>query len=175
MLNQRTAEVAQQLKPLRLNFAGFCYWCETKNCVKPRCLALHAESVWAVCSDCGGSRARLDDEYAVCTCWGGVMHMANVPASQTAQTAVSADAPVSAPPATLSAPLPRCLGCGHRTAVAHPNCWDNISNYWTPCAHCFGRRVGHDGCECQTCDGVGFIDIAATDTLAERADDVRPW
>jgi hypothetical protein len=177
MLTQTTAIARLLVKAPRLTPAGVCLWCEARDCQDPACDAQRALSVWAVCEDCDGLGWREDGDRC---CFLGIEEI--TPAALTADelaayradmTADVLPTPVSVPPATVSAPLPRCLGCGHRTATAHPGCWDNIGTQWTPCGRCFGRRVGADGCECQSCDGVGFINTLTSDTLAERAGDLH--
>jgi hypothetical protein len=80
-------------------------------------------------------------------------------------TNASAPTPVPAPDAAV---LPRCLGCGHRTADPHPDCVPMIGTYWVACLDCHGSRTV-DGRECRLCCGVGFIDETADVTLAEKA------
>lgn len=79
-------------------------------------------------------------------------------------------APISVPPVLVSAPLPRCLTCGQRTATVHTACALPAST-WSACGDCAGLRTDADGFECQTCSGVGFYADNATDTLAERTGD----
>lgn len=175
MLTQLTASESALVKPLRLNFAGWCLYCDEQGCTKSRCIELHARSRWLVCNACGGNGFNPDDDITKCSrCAHGLME--TFPADT--PDVLIFDAPVSVPPVFLAAPLPRCLGCGHRTADAHPDCAPDITGTaWTPCTDCFGRRVDGDGFECQLCCGAGFLstDSGHTDTLAERAGDARPW
>ncbi|GAA1411683.1 hypothetical protein ACFQZ4_53090 [Catellatospora coxensis] len=174
MLNQRTAEVASLLKPTRLNFAGMCIYCETFGCVSDRCQATHAASVWGICPECDGTGTPLDDDLGRCGCAYGVTQFGSVK-NQSAETHSSV-VPVSVPPALLSVPLPRCLGCGHRTASLHEDCVSDINpGSWVPCGCCQGLRIDADGFECRECCGAGFIPMTGHDTLAERAGDVTPW
>lgn len=39
----------------RLNAAGWCRWCDKRECSSPRCIRQHAKSVWMVCPECDGS------------------------------------------------------------------------------------------------------------------------
>jgi hypothetical protein len=85
--------------------------------------------------------------------------------------------PVSVPPVLITVPLPRCLGCGHRTATAHRDCYSPATGrgIWWPCDICCGLRMDADGFECQECCGAGFIPELGKYTLAEMAGDAPPW
>lgn len=51
--------------PPRLNFAGFCTWCDERGCVSPVCIARYESVRWAVCEACEGrgftGSARCDE------------------------------------------------------------------------------------------------------------------
>ena len=171
MSAHRTLVHALVVAPPRLTFGGFCLYCGQQGCESARCIALYAASRWTLCDECNGSTTKPDTDSEPCGCAFGVME-----ASASTVDAVSPDplpiAPISAPPVFVSAPLPRCLTCGHRTATPHTDCAAPLGSVWTPCPDCAGRRTDADGFECQLCCGVGFIALEATDTLAARAGEV---
>ncbi len=64
----------EESRPNRLNYAGWCIYCDERNCRNPRCIGVHARSVWAVCDLCDGSEY-VDWESTCmerCTCTGGL-------------------------------------------------------------------------------------------------------
>jgi len=70
---------APTFKPLRLNFAQVCLYCGIRWCQSPECIAIHAQSEWAVCDDCDGFGTP-----ATCTsCTHGVVQL--VPGTTAAQ------------------------------------------------------------------------------------------
>lgn len=183
MLTESTAASLRLVKMPRFTYSGLCLWCETRGCVSARCVEAHALSVWAVCEDCDGTTTL--NEFEDCCALGVQEYMPDAlsPEVLAAYRAGTADAvsvaiaPVSVPPVLVSAPLPRCLGCGHRTANPHEACKDRVyGSAWTPCGQCWGTRTDESGFECELCCGVGFIDLgSAPDTLAERAGEPYPW
>lgn len=71
-------EIGVALRPSRLNFAGCCIYCLSRDCVSARCVEQHERSEWVVCPDCGGTgyvRGHVDPEtaHARCYCWGGLL------------------------------------------------------------------------------------------------------
>ncbi|NKY29544.1 hypothetical protein [Nocardia gamkensis] len=73
--------VDQELRPPRLNFAGFCVYCLERSCERAGCIEKHARLVWQVCPDCGGTewvRGHIDPDTATerCFCIGGVCEVA---------------------------------------------------------------------------------------------------
>jgi len=179
MHSQVIAPSVAVLKPVRLNFAGVCIYCGVRDCVSARCVAAHELSRWVVCGNCNGSSFQFGSPDDPCFCCFGLVERAlpypfdlaaiEVPAVVASPAAVApvSDAPVSVPPVLVSAPLPRCLTCGHRTAVKHSDCLPPRLNSWTPCSECEGRRMDADGFECAVCDGVGFIEQNFDYTLSE--------
>ncbi|WP_020522936.1 hypothetical protein [Catelliglobosispora koreensis] len=171
MLPQSTATVKAPVlvSPPRFTVAGICIWCERRECASARCIELHATSVWAVCQECDG-KMWLDDDTRCCTL--GITQLDARHAVPTVAEAV----PVSVPPAMLTVALPRCLGCGHRTATPHLACYGAMNHSgWWPCDICCGLRIDSDGMECRECCGAGFIPERGDKTLAEMAGDVTPW
>ncbi|GAA1424113.1 hypothetical protein ACFQZ4_26470 [Catellatospora coxensis] len=185
MHTQSIATFAVATRPTRLNFAGVCIYCGTRECESARCVTAHDRSVWQVCPDCQGEGFRLGSEDDPCYCAFGLIEIALpvpfvldaiAPAAPLSPVAPVSGAPISVPPVFLSVPLPRCLGCGHRTASLHEDCVPDINpGSWVPCGCCQGMRIDADGFECQQCCGAGFIPMTGRDTLAERAGEEVPW
>lgn len=77
MMSTSVAVEANNLRPSRLNVAGWCIYCATRNCTDARCIANHTRSEWGVCGKCGGSEwvdGHIDPETATqrCDCFGGL-------------------------------------------------------------------------------------------------------
>ncbi|MFD9549323.1 hypothetical protein ACFWBG_18165 [Nocardia salmonicida] len=80
MSTQTAKTNAHILRPSRLNVAGWCIYCATRNCTGARCIANHARAEWAVCGKCGGSEwvdGHIDPETATqrCDCFGGLIEV----------------------------------------------------------------------------------------------------
>jgi hypothetical protein len=58
------------VKPPRHNFAGYCIMCGQCGCQSQHCIALYAETAWAVCATCHGE-GYLDGHHR-CGCLFGV-------------------------------------------------------------------------------------------------------
>ncbi|MFC9964905.1 hypothetical protein ACFVH4_11745 [Nocardia ignorata] len=73
-MNAQTAKTttARVLRPSRLNLAGWCMYCIALGCTDARCIKLHAESVWEVCSVCEGSEYSDLETLTRCSCTGGL-------------------------------------------------------------------------------------------------------
>ncbi|MCP4227907.1 MAG: hypothetical protein GY773_31560 [Actinomycetia bacterium] len=41
-------------RPPRLNFAGYCIWCDERWCEEAECVERHTHSHWDVCDRCDG-------------------------------------------------------------------------------------------------------------------------
>lgn len=54
------------LRPSRLNYAGWCDWCNERWCTRQRCIDRHANSQWEVCDLCGGRG--MDEVDVECRC-----------------------------------------------------------------------------------------------------------
>ncbi|UGT53366.1 hypothetical protein [Nocardia asteroides] len=76
-MNAQTAKATTTTvpRPTRLNFAGWCMYCFTRNCADARCIAAHARTVWAVCSTCDGSEYSCRDTLTRCDCVGGLVEV----------------------------------------------------------------------------------------------------
>jgi hypothetical protein len=78
----RQVPTTAEVRPSRLNHAGFCVYCLKRSCVQARCTEQHARSVWELCVKCGGTeweRGHIDPDTAVvrCTyCVGGLNEVA---------------------------------------------------------------------------------------------------
>ncbi|KZM70394.1 hypothetical protein AWN90_03685 [Nocardia terpenica] len=70
-----------ELRPSRLNAAGWCMWCLELGCLKARCIELHECSAWAVCPDCDGCEFSDIATSTRCHCMGGVIEMTSAPLS----------------------------------------------------------------------------------------------
>lgn len=68
MLVQVSAAI---FRPLRLNFAQICIWCERRWCESAGCVARHDASWWAVCDCCEGSLV-VPGTLRQCSCLYGV-------------------------------------------------------------------------------------------------------
>ncbi len=90
MHTQTTAPAGVVLKPVRLNFAQFCLWCGERWCQSQKCVDLHDQSVWQVCSECDGSQV------GGCPCAGGLMEVP-APSSRVAQLLAEATKNLPAP------------------------------------------------------------------------------
>lgn len=42
------------MAPPRLNFAGYCTFCDEQGCCSPQCVTAYEAFRWAVCGVCGG-------------------------------------------------------------------------------------------------------------------------
>lgn len=62
-------------RPPRLNFAGFCIWCDDRWCDNERCIDRHPRSVWMVCDWCHG-RGRIEPDQFACGCSNGLTEAA---------------------------------------------------------------------------------------------------
>jgi hypothetical protein len=63
---------AAVFRPLRLNFAQVCIWCERRWCDSAECVAKHEQSLWGVCDVCEGTM-ELPDTMESCRCVFGVV------------------------------------------------------------------------------------------------------
>lgn len=70
--------IAPVLRPSRLNAAGRCLHCLGAGCDSARCIEMHAQAVWELCSRCGGTEyvnGHVSPATAStrCNCFGGVV------------------------------------------------------------------------------------------------------
>lgn len=167
------AEAAHQLNLRLVELADLNGGSVPVNSPACRLLDEQARQVWG----CGMRR----QDRAIDVAWKIVWYrqdcgLTGTTPAPTGDAALSA--PVSVPPVLLTVPVPRCLGCGHRTATVHERCAPDINpGAWVPCGWCRGLRLDADGFECQECCGAGFIPMTGHDTLAERAgeEDLPRW
>ncbi|MEU0873304.1 hypothetical protein [Nocardia brasiliensis] len=85
MMSTSVAVEANNLRPSRVNAAGWCVYCVTQNCTAARCIDIHARTEWEVCGKCGGSEyidGHIDPETACrrCDCFGGLIEAADADA-----------------------------------------------------------------------------------------------
>jgi hypothetical protein len=70
-------------RPLRLNFAQICIWCERRWCESAGCVTRHDASWWAVCDNCDGSMV-VPGTLRQCSCLYGVQEVTEVGAIEAA-------------------------------------------------------------------------------------------
>jgi hypothetical protein len=123
------------VKPLRLNFAGYCLWCGERWCSSARCVASHAVSVWMVCPDCDGRMDGVDG--ITCHCYAGVIEAARpcqtFPPTSTESAALMPNSPISVPPAVSWEPPAGLAWC--------PFCDPTAPGWSAPECVCLGRGL----------------------------------
>lgn len=100
--NLATAPV---LRPARLNAAGRCLHCLGVGCDSARCIEMHAQAVWELCTRCGGTEyvnGHRDPVTAStrCDCVGGLTEA--TPAGRSGSVSVAEVVPMRPLPSVQS-------------------------------------------------------------------------
>ncbi|MFE1597059.1 hypothetical protein [Nocardia sp. NPDC058705] len=188
MMSTSVAVEANNLRPSRVNAAGWCLYCVAQNCTAARCIDTHARTEWQVCAKCGGSEyidGHTDPETAHrrCDCFGGLVE---VDATDAEVIELNPAYVVTFPPAVVEEPtLGLCAYCGtdHADGVRR----DHLFRYlYEPVIEGFDYRPAYlaDGVApvglCAVCRRDHFDDgeldhVFVASEMARSVSDVEPW